>query len=114
MCIPWPAASPEYRMSAMTDPTVYAVTASVSPQVAQALGDNDATRARLVVAADSQAEALSALQVAGCIVFTSTFRRYGKASEDAREIEAAVSDPGKVFAFSLAEPDAAPVRITRA
>jgi len=92
---------------------VYAVTAKVHPPVADALGDADAPRARLVVAANSQAEALSAFQIAGNNVFTSTFRRYGGPAVDAREIETATAAPGSVFAFSVDHPDATPVRLVR-
>ncbi|MDO5628362.1 MAG: hypothetical protein Q4G43_08590 [Mobilicoccus sp.] len=93
-------------------PSVFAVTAKVNPTVADALGD-DVTRARLVVAATSQAEALAKLQLAGNHVFSSTFRRYGGPSADAREIAAASAEPGEVFAFALERPDAEPVRLTR-
>lgn len=100
-------------MSAPSDPTVFAVTAKVHSTVADALGVSETARARLVVAADSQAAALSAFQGAGNNVFTSTFRRYGGPTADAREIEAAAMEPGAVFAFSLSAPDAPPVRIAR-
>ena len=83
------------------------------PSVADALGDAEATRARLVVAANSQAEALSAFQVAGAPVFTSTMRRYGGPTQDAREIATATTEPGAVFAFSVARPEATPVRLVR-
>ncbi|WP_040155161.1 hypothetical protein [Mobilicoccus massiliensis] len=97
----------------MSDTPVFAVTAKIHPSVAEALGDAEATRARLVVAANDQADALSAFQVAGNSVFTSTFRRYGGASADDREISTAVAEPGAVFAFSVDRPDAPPVRLVR-
>ena len=97
----------------MSQTPVFAVTAKVHPSVADALGDAEATRARLVVAANDQAEALSAFQVAGNNVFTSTFRRYGGPTDDAREIATASAEPGSVFAFSVKRPDATPVRLAR-
>lgn len=100
-------------MTAPSISTVFAVTAKVHPDVATKLGDAEATRARLVVAADSQAAALSAFQVAGNSVFTSTFRRYGGPTADLREVQAAASEPGAVFAFSLGSPDTPPVRLDR-
>lgn len=95
----------------MTHATVYALTTTVDPRVATALGETEATRARLVVAAQSQAEAVSALRVAGHGVFTSTFRRYGALTQDAREVQTATAAPGAVFAFSLNEPGVEPVRL---
>ena len=100
-------------MTAPSASTVFAVTAKVHADVADALGDAEATRARLVVAADSQADALSAFQIAGNSVFTSTFRRYGGPTADEREVQAAAAEPGAVFAFSLDSPDAQPVRLVR-
>lgn len=93
--------------------SVFAVTAKVTPSVADALGDADLTRARLVVAADSQADALSRLQLAGNPVFSSTFRRYGGPTADAREVAAATAEPGQVFAFCIGSPDTPPVRLSR-
>ena len=110
---PRPKASSLIEGTAMSGTSVYAVTAKVHPSVADALGDAEATRARLVVAADSQAEALSAFQIAGNNVFTSTFRRYGGPTGDEREIATAAAEPGAVFAFSVERPDATPVRLVR-
>lgn len=97
----------------MSGTSVYAVTAKVHPTVADALGDAEATRARLVVAANSRAEALSAFQIAGNSVFTSTMRRYGGPTENEREVAAAAAEPGSVFVFSVERPEATPVRLVR-
>lgn len=93
--------------------TVYAVTTKVDSRITEALGDAEATRARLVVAAQSQAEALTALRIAGHGVFTSTFRRYGGTTLDEREVQTAAAAPGAVFAFSVTEPTVEPVRLVR-
>ncbi|WP_313566873.1 hypothetical protein [Mobilicoccus sp.] len=97
----------------MTATSVYAVTAKVHPSVADALGESESTRARLIVAATSQAEALSAFAIAGNNVFTSTFRRYGGPTENEREISTAAAEPGSVFVFSVQRPESTPVRLVR-
>lgn len=97
-------------MTTSSEGPVFAVTGTVSRRVADALGATDAARARLVVAANSQAEAVSAYTTAG--VFGSTVRRYGGLTVDEREVSAARSAPGAVFAFSVDDPQAPPVRLS--